>query len=265
MIEADVRQLVDDGAIFYLSHSGGKDSQAMYAHVRTIVPDEQIVVVHAHLGEIEWEGVEDHIRATTLHPLNTVRARKTFFQMVRERARKRPDVPSFPASSTRQCTSDLKRAPIYKFIRRDMNGRGAKLGVNTMGLRAEESYSRRRLVDLAVNETLSNRKRTVYNWLPIHRLKEQEVFERIAQAGQTPFWAYAAGNRRLSCVFCILACPGDLANGRKYRPELFEEYTKLEEETGWTMFSRESLKTRAESAAADENQQVETQSCLPFA
>ena len=187
MIQADVRQLVDDGAIFYVSHSGGKDSQAMYAHVRTIVPDEQIIVVHADLGEIEWKGVDDHIRATTLHPLNIVRARKTFFQMVRERALNRPDVPSFPASTTRQCTSDLKRGPIYKFIRRDMNRRGSRLGVNTMGLRAEESTSRKRLTDLAVNDTLTNGKRTVYNWLPIHRLKEQEVFHRIAQAGQTPF------------------------------------------------------------------------------
>ena len=265
MIQADVRQLVDDGAIFYVSHSGGKDSQAMYAHVRTIVPDEQIIVVHADLGEIEWKGVDDHIRATTLHPLNIVRARKTFFQMVRERALNRPDVPSFPASTTRQCTSDLKRGPIYKFIRRDMNRRGSKLGVNTMGLRAEESTSRQRLTDLAVNDTLTNGKRTVYNWLPIHRLKEQEVFHRITQAGQTPFWAYAAGNRRLSCVFCILACAGDLANGRKHRPDLFEKYTKLEEETGWTMFSRESLKARADKADDGSAEETDPQACLPFA
>ena len=265
MIEADVRRLVEDGGIFYVSHSGGKDSQAMYAHVRTIVPDDQIVVVHADLGEIEWEGVEDHIRATTVHPLNIVRAGKTFFQMVRSRARNRPDVPSFPASGTRQCTSDLKRGPIYKFIRRDMTRRRAKLGINTIGLRAEESPSRQKLVDLAVNETLTNRKRTVYNWLPIHRLKEPEVFHRIELAGQEPFWAYTAGNKRLSCVFCILACAGDLANGRKHRPELFEKYTALERETGWTMFSRQSLKARADSAADDDGKPPETQSCLPFA
>ena len=262
MIQADVRQFVDDGAIFYVSHSGGKDSQAMYAHVRTLVPHEQIIVVHADLGEVEWEGIQDHIRATILHPLNVVRARKTFFEMVRERFRNRPDVPSFPASSTRQCTSDLKRGPIYKFIRNNMNNRGSRLGINTMGLRAEESPARQKLSDWTVNQTLTNGKRTVYNWLPIHRLTEPEVFHRIKQAGQTPFWAYAAGNKRLSCVFCILACPGDLANGRKHRPELFAEYAKLEEETGWTMFTRESLAARADSAENGANNADGTQGCL---
>ena len=241
----DLHTLIRQGALFYVSHSGGKDSQAMYAGIRRRVPHDRIVAVHADLGEIEWEGVQDHIRATIAHDLNVVRANKTFFDMVRHRAATRPDVPSFPDGGRRQCTSDLKRGPIYKFIRRDMNARRALVGINCMGLRAEESAGRKRLPPWSLNKTLSTTTRTVYNWLPIHALTTRQVFSRIREAGQEPFRAYATGNRRLSCVFCILGCAGDLANGRRERPELFQRYVELERETGWTMFPGQSLAERA--------------------
>jgi DNA sulfur modification protein DndC len=66
------------GAIFYVSHSGGKDGQAMYSAIRKFVPDDQIVAVHADLGEVEWTGVQNHIRETITHELNVVTATKTF-------------------------------------------------------------------------------------------------------------------------------------------------------------------------------------------
>lgn len=80
------RRLIRCGAVFYVSHSGGKDSQAMYAALLARVPEDQIVVVHADLGDIEWRGVQDHIRENTRHPLNVVKSEKTFFDMVRRRA-----------------------------------------------------------------------------------------------------------------------------------------------------------------------------------
>ena len=181
MRPTELRTLIRQGAIFYVSHSGGKDSQAMYARIRRRVPHERIVVVHADLGEIEWHGVQDHIRTTIAHELNVVRAKKTFFDMVRHRAATRPDVPSFPDAGRRQCTSDLKRGPIQKFIRRDMNARGATLGVNCMGLRAEESASRRRLPAWSVNKALSTNTRTVYDWLPIHTADHRAGLPRDPQ------------------------------------------------------------------------------------
>ena len=246
-----VRAAVDDGARFYVSHSGGKDSQACYAIVREVVPDEQIAVVHADMGRHEWTGIEEHIRANIAHPLHVVRASKTFSEMVRHRAKTRPDVPSFPSASQRQCTSDLKRGPIYKFIRGHMNEHKTVLGINCIGLRAEESPSRRSRQDWQINRTLSNRKRTVYDWLPVQRLLRAEVFERIRKAGQEPFHAYAEGNDRVSCVFCIFGCPADVANGRRARPELYEEYTSLEQETGWTMFPTQSLAQRCDAGDAE--------------
>ena len=55
---------VDAGALVFCNHSGGKDSQAMYLHLREVVPTDQLIIIHADLGElVEWGGVKDHIRA----------------------------------------------------------------------------------------------------------------------------------------------------------------------------------------------------------
>ena len=174
-----------------------------------------------------------------------VRAGKTLFDMVRHRAQTRPDVPSWPSSAHRQCTSDLKRGPIQKFIRNDMKRRGVKIGVNCMGLRAQESTARAKRQVWSTNNALSKAGRTVYDWNPIHDWDEGRVFDYIRQVcHQEPFWAYGAGNKRLSCVFCIMGCEGDLANGRKHRPDLYQKYLDLEQETGWTMFPKGSLAER---------------------
>lgn len=253
---AKIDELVKAGAMFYVSHSAGKDSQAMYALLAQRVPHAQICVVHADLGKVEWTGVQEHIRATICHPLHVVRANKTFFEMVRHRFRTRPDAPSWPSSATRQCTSDLKRAPIHKFIRADMKARGLTLALNCTGIRAEESPSRAKKEPLKLNTTLSLNERTlksgkvipgrtVYEYMPIHHLTEPEVFRVIADAQQRPFWAYK-NNRRLSCVFCIMGCENDLRHGAEQRPDLYREYLDLEDETGWTMFNGVSLRDKVE-------------------
>lgn len=257
ILESDrISELVALGAVFYVAHSGGKDSQSMYTLLRDRVPHDQLVVVHADLGEIEWHGVQDHIKATVDHPLNVVSSHKSFFDMVRHRARTRPDVPPWPSSATRQCTSDLKRNPIQKFIRADMKRRGATIALNCMGLRAEESPARSKKRPLTVNKTLTLQERTlksgkiipariVYDYLPIHHLSTRQVFDVIREMGQTPFWAYRR-NKRLSCVFCIMGCDNDIAHGAEQRPELAAEYIALEDETGWTMFNGASLAERIE-------------------
>jgi DNA sulfur modification protein DndC len=252
-----LQQLVDDGALFYCSHSGGKDSQAMYSYLMANVPANQIIVVHADLGTVEWTGVQTHIRNNITHELNVVHAiwkdggDKGLLGMVEKRFADRPDVPSWPSSATRQCTSDLKRGPLQKFIRNDMKGRGKLLAVNCMGLRAEESSSRAKLPEWRDNKDLSKAGRTVYDWLPIHDWSTVEVFQYISDAGQKPFWAYEAGNQRLSCVFCIMGSANDIENGRRARPELFWEYVRLERKTGYTMFAKQSLLQRAGIIATD--------------
>ncbi len=246
-IKARIAALVARGCIFYVSHSGGKDSQALYAVMTQLVPADQIVVVHADLGIVEWQGVQDHIKATITHTLNVVRSVKTLLQMVARRHATRPEVPSWPSSAHRQCTSDLKRNPIYKFIRNDMKARGVTLAANVTGIRAEESTGRAKQAVWQINKTLSVAGREVHEIKPIHGYKTAQVFLEIKLAGQQPFWAYAAGNSRLSCVFCIMGSKNDLQNGARHNPELARKYIELEKRTGYTMFHGQSLAEKLEN------------------
>jgi len=247
------------GATFYVSHSGGKDSQAAYHAVLDLLisleeADDRpyqhlITVVHADLGRVEWHGTQQHIFDTTYHPLNVVHAiwkdgsRKELLDMVERRAAQRPDSPAWPSSAQRYCTSDLKRGPIEKFIRNDLKDRGEHLAVNVMGLRAQESDSRAKKDTWKDNARLSKAGREVYDWLPIHAWTTEEVFDCIARHGQEPHPAYAQ-NERLSCVFCIFGSDNDLQHGAQQRPELAAEYIALEERIGRTMFHKGALADR---------------------
>lgn len=229
----EIKALIEKGAIFYCSHSGGKDSQAMYALLREVIPADQIVVVHADLGEVEWEGVQEHIKNNVDHEVHVVRAGKTFLEMVEKRG-------MFPSAAYRQCTSDLKRGPIMKFIRNDLKAKGKTIAINCTGIRAAESAARSKKEPFKLNprESVNGRvQREVYDWLPIFDLSTPEVFQAIEAAGQKPFWAYEK-NERLSCVFCIMGCVNDLRHGAEQRPELYKKYVELEKKIGHTMFMK---------------------------
>lgn len=252
MIPAEVFALRDRGAIFMVNHSGGKDSQAMYAFIRKHVPDSQIMTVHANLPEVEWEGVIEHIEATIVHELHTCRSRRTLLEMIEERG-------MFPSPSMRQCTSDLKRGPIERTVRGLIEARitqwlglphGARVGadarkaalaagmgliVNCMGMRAQESANRSKLDALKLSVSNSKNGREWYEWLPIHAWDISQVFEMISFVGQKPHWAYEAGMSRLSCVFCIMASRADLTIAAKLNPDLYRRYVQLERSTGQVM------------------------------
>lgn len=237
-IDQQIDQLIADGALFVGNHSGGKDSHAMLIRLIERVPEKQLIVVHASLGEMEWPGAMELARdqaAAAGLPFIVATATKTLLEMVERRFESRPEVPSWPSASTRQCTSDLKRGPIQREVRRYAKANGFKVIVNCLGLRAQESPGRAKRVPLRHNERDSNSVNTWYEWLPIHNLSTPEVFGIIEEAGQKPHWAYAEGNDRLSCLFCIMANKHDLKNGRKQNPELFEKYVALEQRTGYTM------------------------------
>ncbi len=224
-------RLRDQGALFVINHSGGKDSQAMAAVVRSIVPADQLLVAHADLGDVEWSGCEDLIRETLPDlPLVVCKAVTDWWGMVDRRQ-------MFPSPKNRQCTSDLKRGPIEREIRHYLkaNPRFGGLVVNCMGLRAEESTSRAKLETLKLSARNSKAGRTWFEWLPIHDMNELTVFATIAQAGQEAHWVYAAGMRRKSCAFCIMACDSDLKRAAELRPALYAKFVAKERELGFTL------------------------------
>lgn len=241
----DHNTMIARGALFVCNHSGGKDSQAMMIKLLETVPVRQLLVVHATLSEMEWPGALEHAEQQANAAGATfivAKATKTLLDMVEHRFATRPEVPSWPSASYRQCTSDLKRGPIEREIRRFAKANGFSLIVNCMGLRAEESHSRAKASVSKLNVGNSKAGREWYDWLPIHTLSTAEVFAIIRDAGQQPHPAYAAGNERLSCIFCIMANKRDLANGARLNPELFNRYVELEKRTGYTMhMSRKPL------------------------
>lgn len=252
---SQVKELIDRGAHFYVGHSGGKDSQAQYAALRNIVPTNQLHVVHADLGDVEWTGVKDHIRANIdselliAEAIHADGAPKDFFSAVRARrvaldAKGKQDAPAFPSSTARFCTSDLKTGPIWKVIRNHGHG----LVVNCVGIRGEESPARQKKIDqrgtLNINSKNTNQSREAYDWWPIADWTIEQVWAEIEAAGQTPHPAYAGGNERLSCVFCIFGSQSDLQHGLHERPELFKKYEQLERDVRGTMFNGKTLAQR---------------------
>lgn len=252
-----IRELVADGAQFFIGHSGGKDSQAMYAALRQIVPIEQLNVVHADLGEVEHIDVKQHIRdnidghelliATAIHADGS---KKDFFSAVRARrvaldSKGKIDAPAFPSSAARFCTSDLKTGPIWRVIRNHGNH---QIVVNCVGIRGEESPARQKKINrrgtLQINKKNTNGRRTAYDYWPIAHWLIDDVWQEIKAAGQKRHQIYETGNDRLSCVFCIFGSHGDLRRGLENQPKLFKRYEDLERDVRGTMFNGQTLAQR---------------------
>ena len=114
-VPSECREMIRAGALVAVNHSGGKDSQAMAVLLSRIVLPGRLVAVHAPLGEVEWPGTVEHIRATLPAGvpliLAPVTSGKTLLHSIEERGR-------FPSPAVRWCTSSLKRGPIERELRR---------------------------------------------------------------------------------------------------------------------------------------------------
>lgn len=226
-----LKSLIEDPkCLFVHNHSGGKDSDASYLVIKDIVPSNRIIVVHAHLPEVEWEGTEEHIREVINpeHQFYVCQSVKTFFEMVEHRK-------MFPSPENRQCTSDLKRGPIERTIKGHCNKYGFDKVVNIMGLRAEESSGRKKKSIFKKVKRNCNGKRLWFEWLPIHKMKTAQVFKTIADHGKEAFWVYKAGMKRKSCCFCIMSSKEDLCTAAKLRPELAARYSEVERRLNFSL------------------------------
>ena len=229
-----IETLVERGALFVANHSGGKDSQIMMWRLAERIPRAQLLVVHAPLEQVEWPDAVEHIEATIPAGVPLVLARiasgKTLLERVEERRK-------FPGPGRRWCTSDFKRGPIEREIRRHLKAHPefGGLVVNCMGMRAQESASRARQATWEYDARNSRAGREWYNWLPVHGLREEEVFAGIRAAGQEPHRAYDAGMSRFSCIFCLYGSDNDLTVGGRLHPALYQTYAALERRIGHTL------------------------------
>lgn len=236
---------------FVVNHSGGKDSTRMLGFVRRKFPDTPTYAVMADTGFEHQKPISaaDFARQRCTEfgiELAVVRnPRRTYLEMVEQRG-------MFPSAKYRQCTSDLKRSPIEKYIR----GLPHKVIVNCMGIRAEESNARSRLSPLSLNAALTARTRTVYNWLPIFNqtLGDVLAWHWVNAIRLHPVYVpeyHKDGTtggylRRFSCRVCIFSTDADLRAIRQHDREAFDLVSSLEAKMGFTMRPGASLVQIAE-------------------
>ena len=233
-VPPECREMIRRGALVSISTSGGKDSQAMTIMLERIVPRDQLVAVHAPLGEVEWPGTVEHIEATLPKDVPLILAPVASGKSLLERVEERR---MWPSNSIRWCTSDFKTGPIERELRRYLKANpqfGGRV-VNAMGMRADESAARARKVPWRRNERMSVAGREVFDWLPVFDLSTEEVFRTIRDAGQLPHPAYLQGMSRMSFVFCSMASRSDLRTAAQLQPDLYRKYAALERRIGHTL------------------------------
>lgn len=238
MREIIMPQEVKESQVIFVSHSGGKDSQAMLAALVRAGLKEKLVLIHSDLGEMEWEPMHHWIEKNGYGiPLNVVSSDMDFFSMVRKYKR-------LPSGRKQFCTDFLKTQPVGAFIHDYMNRHGITKAINATGMRAEESPRRAKKLPF----TLSKGKGTsgmyqprkypshlVHDWLPIFDYTTAEVFGEIAHAGQEPHHVYSLGFSRLSCVFCVNGRIDEHMKAAVMRPELARKMATLEREINKTI------------------------------
>jgi len=220
----------------YVSHSGGKDSQAMLAYlhglaIEGIIPS-NIVLVHSDLGDMEHEPMHQWIEANSLgYPLHVVNPGISFWDLCRKWKR-------LPDGKARFCTMYLKTEPISEFIHKHMTQNGYTRAINAVGIRAEESPSRAAKPPFKISDMTKPRKHpghTVWDWYPIFDFNLCDVRCEIDHAGQSMHRIYSEGYSRLSCTFCVFAKKHELQQSAKRYPAEFQKMAELELELGRTI------------------------------
>lgn len=237
-----------------IATSAGKDSQTALRNTvlecrRQGYPLERVRVVHADLGRVEWPGVVELARAHAKHyglELDVIsRTGRTVQKSGKcyARGERYGDLLDhirrmgfWPRRDTRYCTSDHKRDQIVREIgvmvrALEIRGRATRV-LDVVGMRAQESPLRAKMLPLARDRRASSSRREIDIWLPIHGWSEDEVWRDIWASGVPWHPAYDWGMPRLSCSICVFAGIDALRIAVMMRPELGLEYAAVEREIG---------------------------------
>lgn len=253
-----VRRLVSeygDQLAFVINHSGGKDSTRMLGLIRQEFPESPTFAVMADTGFEHQQPISaaEFARQRCADfglDVKIVRnPKRTYLEMVEQRGK-------FPSAQFRQCTSDLKRGPIDKFIRSLSHA----VIVNCTGIRAQESSQRSHFKPLVLNSHLTTRTRKVYNWLPIfdqtladvlawhwtHAIPLHPVYvPEYHKDGTTGGYL-----RRFSCRVCIFSTDADIRAIFHHDRPAFDAIASLEQKLNFTMRSGSSLVQIVQANAA---------------
>ncbi|MFD4529938.1 phosphoadenosine phosphosulfate reductase family protein [Streptomyces sp. NPDC058470] len=202
-------ELIRAASALLVQSSAGKDSVVALDRVvrwaKATGCLDKVVVVHADIGQdAEWPGVRDLARQQAERyglRFVVVKAPVGFLGMVEKRG-------MWPDAQNRLCTSTLKRDEAAKLFTQIVDELGLDeqaLIVNCLGIRADESPSRRKKHELAIDHRASNGRRLVLTWHPVFHLSEQDIWQEIVDNTLDYHPVYDTLIPRLSCIFCILA------------------------------------------------------------
>jgi 3'-phosphoadenosine 5'-phosphosulfate sulfotransferase (PAPS reductase)/FAD synthetase len=257
----DMRVRLENYDWIVVNISGGKCSTAMLDEVcrqaRRAGLLDRVVAVYADLKRMAWEGTKELVEEQTKHYgvrlIVCSRPQGDLLSHVKQRRK-------WPSSACRYCTSDHKRGQVSVVVNALCAETRARPGwkkgrrvrvLNCLGMRAEESPARSKLLPfrLDVRQSGSKKKyidtdgrekfyfkpsktKLVHTWLAVHRWVEEEVWNRIRQAGVRTHFVYSLGIPRHSCKFCIFMPKAALMRAGKQDPKLLDEYIDVQQEIG---------------------------------
>ena len=221
-----------EAQVIFVNHSGGKDSQAMMAKLIAMGLKDKLVVVHADLGDMEWEPMHNWIKKNSFGlAVNVVKSENSFWDLCRKYKR-------LPSGQARFCTDQLKTVPCERFMKAYCKERGITKAISALGIRREESVSR------AKKGEFYHKTKLLTVWNPIIDYKIAEVKFEIAAAEQEMHWVYSKGYSRLSCIFCVFGRIGEHKQMSKDRPAIALKMINLEIELGKTIRLKQKNKIK---------------------
>jgi len=251
-----------DYDLIIINSSGGKDSLCAVWEVCRIAKEQnydfsKIVVSHQDLGRMEWAGTKELVEEQSrLFGLKTYYSKRRNAEgkeeTLLEYAERRK---KWPSNKQRWCTSDFKRGPGNRIVTQLTKDLGNCKILQIFGFRADESPARAKKEVFKLNTGLTTKKRTVYDWLPIHEWSTFQVWA-VIKGNSLPYHkAYDLGMPRLSCVFCIFSPFNALVLAGKHNPDLLDEYIAVEDRIGHTF--REGMSLHSVKEAIKNNAVVE--------
>lgn len=209
----DIREHINSETIILASVSGGKDSTALWLHLKELGLA-NIMPVFADTGwehPLTYEYIE--YLEKVLGPINKVQSDGFLGMALKKKA--------LPCSKVRFCTQELKLKPIKKFV----DSLRTKNILMCSGVRAEESKSRASLDEYSDFDEVFG----VPQWRPLHNWTWQQVFEIHKKYDVEPNPLYKQGMMRVGCMPCVMNNLTELGTIAERFPEVFDKVKELED------------------------------------
>jgi 3'-phosphoadenosine 5'-phosphosulfate sulfotransferase (PAPS reductase)/FAD synthetase len=203
-----------------VSISGGKDSTAMWLHLKHERGIENLIPIFADTG---WEHpltyeYLDYLE-TAIGPLVRVKPDLDFVELAKKKKR-------FPSTKARFCTENLKMKPAKAWLEAQFAA-GSLVRENTIqcsGVRHEESPARAKMAEFVELDDYNK----LPQWRPIIAWTWQEVFAIHDRYGVKANPLYSMGMSRVGCMPCIMANLGEVAEIARRFPDVVEKVERAE-------------------------------------